>query len=530
MNNPLTGLDYPDPDVIRVEDTYYMVSTTMYFFPGCEILRSYNLRDWEHASFVYDRLDSTDAQRLENGQNAYGQGMWAASLRYNKGKFYVVFVANDTHKTYLYTADSVMGPWKKNRIKGFYHDNSLLFDDDGRVYIVYGNKEIYLTELDEDLTGPKEGRLNRLIVRDDDENYLGYEGSHIYKMDGKYYIFFIHILKTTGRRTESCFVADSLTGEFVGKDVFDDDNGLRGSGIAQGGIVQTPSGDRYAILFQDSGAVGRVPYLIPVKFREGFPVFGVETTTKDTVSTLGVYLPESVQVEDLRPGYEYTPLFGSDDFKAAKDTATFGFKSFWQFNHEPELSLITHDTVEGSLTIKTGRLSKNLVTARNTLTQRAHLPSCATEVTLNGEGLNDGDYAGLCILQSSYGFIGMTKREGELYLVMCSREIDVPGIWGERNDHEAPEEFGCILLSDITGDHSTTEIRFRAEADFEDMRDTVRFSYSEVGKEGAFTELGPEKKLFFKLDHFTGARFGLFTYSTIISGGYGRFTDFKYYI
>ena len=57
--NPITRLDYPDPDVIRVGDIYYMVSTTMHFMPGGEILRSYDLVNWEHAAFVYDRLDST---------------------------------------------------------------------------------------------------------------------------------------------------------------------------------------------------------------------------------------------------------------------------------------------------------------------------------------------------------------------------------------------------------------------------------------------------------------------------------------
>jgi len=71
--NPLTGLDYPDPDVIRVGDLYYMVTTTMHFMPGCEILRSYDLVNWEHAAFVYDRLDSTPAQRLEHGKNIYGK-------------------------------------------------------------------------------------------------------------------------------------------------------------------------------------------------------------------------------------------------------------------------------------------------------------------------------------------------------------------------------------------------------------------------------------------------------------------------
>ncbi|MCR5126649.1 MAG: family 43 glycosylhydrolase, partial [Lachnospiraceae bacterium] len=150
-DNPLLKMDYPDVDVIRVGDIYYMVSTTMYFMPGCEILRSYDLVHWEHAAYVYERLDSTPAQRMEGEENIYGQGMWAASLRYHNGKYYIVFVANDTHKTYLYQSEQIEGPWAKSEIEGFYHDNSVLFDDDGRVYIVYGNREVHLTELKADL-------------------------------------------------------------------------------------------------------------------------------------------------------------------------------------------------------------------------------------------------------------------------------------------------------------------------------------------------------------------------------------------
>lgn len=92
-------------DVIRVEDTYYMVSTTMHFMPGCEILQSFDLVHWEHVTYVYETLDHTDAQQLKSGQNIYGQGMWAASLRYHEGRFYICFVANDTRKTYLYTSE-----------------------------------------------------------------------------------------------------------------------------------------------------------------------------------------------------------------------------------------------------------------------------------------------------------------------------------------------------------------------------------------------------------------------------------------
>lgn len=530
--NPLTRLDYPDPDVIRISDTYYMVSTTMYFFPGCEILRSYDLVHWEHASFVYDRLDSTDAQKLEGGKNAYGQGMWAASLRYHNGLFYVIFVANDTHKTYLYRSPSIDGPWKKSEIEGFYHDNSLLFDDDGRVYIVYGNKEIYMTELDEDLKGPKEGGLHRLVVKDIDENYLGYEGTHFYKIDGRYYLFFIHIPRATGRRTESCFVADSLDGEWIGCDVFDDDNGYQGSGIAQGGIVQDPSGKWYAIMFQDSGAVGRIPHLIPVEFRSTdkyglFPAYGCSDPATKSLSSIGAYQPADFETRDLKPGYEYASLCGSDDFKTCdKNKDSFGFKSFWQFNHEPELSLLKHDPKEGFVEITTDRLSPNLVWTKNTLTQRTLYPSCSGAVTLDGSGLKEGDYAGLCLLQSSYGFIGLTRRCGELYLVMCSREINVPGIWGERNDQEAPKELGCAKVSDVLGE-GVTSVTLRADVDFTDMKDTAVFSYAATGSD-KFTALGDTKKLRFRLDHFTGARFGLFVYSTKEVGGSGKFSKFCY--
>lgn len=231
--NPITELDYPDPDVIRVDDTYYMVSTTMHFMPGCEILRSYDLIHWEHLSYVYERLDSTEEQRLVGEKNCYGKGMWAASLRYHKGMYYICFVANDTGKTYLYTADDIEGPWEKRIIEGFYHDCSLLFEDD-HVYIVSGNRNIRLQELKKDLSGPKEGGLDRILVSDSRNPGLGFEGSHFYKIDGMYYLFLIHSLPDRWMRTQACYVSDSLTGEFKGGDVLCDTMGYWWAGRCTG--------------------------------------------------------------------------------------------------------------------------------------------------------------------------------------------------------------------------------------------------------------------------------------------------------
>lgn len=521
--NPLTRLDYPDVDVIRVEDIYYMVSTTMYFMPGCEILRSYDLVNWEHAAYVYDVLDSTPGQKLEGEENIYGQGMWAASLRYHKGLFYMVFVANDTHKTYLYTSASIEGPWKKSNIEGFYHDCSILFDEDDRVYIVYGNKYIHLTELKADLSGPKEGGLDRIVVSDEGHPGLGYEGAHFYKINGKYYLFFIHSLRTEWKRTEACFVADSLEGEFVGKDVLNDDMGYCNQGVAQGGIVDTPEGNWYAVLFQDRGAVGRIPVLLPVTWEKDYPVFGVNGK-----------IPDCFETKSTRPDYVYKPLVQSDDFKTGfvyKETMkpsdrisnetgydSFGFKDCWQFNHEPDLALVKRDLTAGTVEITTDKLCKNVTQARNVLTQRMLFPACAGEVTVNGAGLKDGDYAGLCALQSCYGMVALTKKNGKRYVVMMNRPAENADLQGMQKD----VDFGS-LQEEV--EVQSEKVQFRVEVDFEGMKDEANFFYN--AGEG-WKQVGITQKLYFKLDHFTGCRFGLFVYSTRETGASAEFSDFVY--
>ena len=572
--NPITRLDYPDPDIIRVDDTYYMVSTTMYFMPGCEILRSYDLVHWEHAAYVYDRLDSTDAQRLEGKENIYGQGMWAASLRYHGGFFFVCFVCNDTHKTYVYTSPNITGPWEKNCLKGFYHDNSILFDDDGRIYIISGNREIHLRELflketehgvtltddvseapgnmvsvtnPPDKTGIDKTIEDQIIITDTEDAPLGYEGAHFYKIDGRYYIFLIHIPLSTTKRTESCFVSENVTGPYYGADIMDDDRGYRQMGVAQGGIVESPSGNWYAILFQDSGAVGRIPVLMPVTWEESaatkarFPAFGSNGL-----------IPETFPIEDLRPQHNYIPLVGSDDFTEFSGDS-FGFKSCWQFNHEPDLALVKRNPEKGTVTITTDKLCDNLVQAKNVLNQRTLFPGCSCHVDIDAGNLSDGDYAGLCVLESSYCFIAVAKRDGKFYLVQGSRNITTGGFWGERHDTEGFEENACIEIEEprltlyvyicydhesfpgssapypathITTDGTATHLTTDDPAMHLTTDDTALFAYSNSGS--APNTVDSVCSLEFKLDHFTGARFGLFVYSTKEAGGSASFSNFIY--
>lgn len=507
MHNPIILADYPDPDIIRVEDTYYMVSTTMHFMPGCVILRSYDLVHWETAGHVYRTLDDTPRQKLEEGGHIYGKGMWAASLRYHRGTFYICFVANDTGKTYLYTASSIQGPWSKQTIAGFYHDCSLLFDDDGRTYLVSGNMEIHLTELTEDLSGPKPGGLHRVLVQDrKEEVYLGYEGAHLYKLNGRYVLFLIHMPKAAGRRTQACFTADSLEGEFVGGDVFNDDMGYFNSGVAQGGIVDTPQGDWYAMLFQDYGALGRIPVLVPFRWENGWPVFPQQA-------------PLHIEVPSTRPGYVYRPLFGGDDFRYEPDGAgVVCLKEYWEWNHNPADGLWSVTEKPGVYRIRTDRLSPNLVYAVNTLTQRTAGPKCEAAVTLDGSGLKDGDYAGLCLLISTYGYIALTREAGQLYLVMKARPTEDTSIFGNLVDREPGIEYARAAVPD-------SRVRLKVRCSFVDKADECQFYYL---AEGGWRKLGGPHRMVFKMDMFVGARIGLFLFSTREAGGRADFAEFDY--
>ena len=489
--------DFPDPDIIRVDDTYYMVSTTMHFMPGCVILRSHNLVDWEHTAYVYDELEETEKETLADNKGAYGKGMWAACLRYHKNKFYISFVANDTHKTYLFTSDEIEGPWQRSEINGFFHDMSLLFDDDGRIYCVSGNMNISLTEMESDLSGPKACGINKIIIQDNPENVnLGYEGSHIYKINGKYYIFFIHIPKGK-MRTQACYVSDKIDGPYTGKDVLCSDLAGWNSGTAQGGIVQTPDGNWYSIVFQDHGVLGRIPVLVPVKFINDFPIFGEAGLA-----------PKQISVPDLCPDYKYKALY-SNDFK----------NPAWQWNHIPNKALIKLEA--DIFTVITDKICKNPVQAANTLTQRTFTEHCAGTIQIDASSINEGDIAGLCALEGEYGFIGITKKDGKYKLILAEHKIPYsPWAMGVFDDEE-PEILAEKELS-------SPKLKLKATFNLEHEKENVKFSFADAStKHSNFEDFGAPVKLRYTLDHFTGVRFALFCYSTKITGGSASFKEFK---
>jgi len=204
----------------RVGDTYYMSSTTMHMSPGVPIMKSKDLINWKIVNYAYDVLDTIDDLTLKNGKNTYGKGSWASSIRYHNGSYYVSTFAQTTGKTYVYsTKDIEKGRWIESSFKPNYHDNSLFFDDDGRIYMIYGNINLRIVELNENLSGTIPGTDQVLIENTSapsgPNSSLG-EGSQLFKVKGKYYLFNI-TWPRGGMRTVVVHRADKITGPWEGR-------------------------------------------------------------------------------------------------------------------------------------------------------------------------------------------------------------------------------------------------------------------------------------------------------------------------
>ena len=338
FTNPVMYADVPDVDVIRVDDAYYMVSTTMHLSPGCPVMKSTDLVNWETVSYTYDILDDGDKFALRNGESDYGNGSWAASIRHYNGKYYVSFASLSTGKTYIFsTTDVENGTWHRSEFSGYLHDVSLLTTQDDGMYVVYGSgtarcRPVYEDE-NGDITLGDEVTLIEYTGLDNDGNpvngpvsYIS-EGIHAYEIGDYYYLFMIQ-WPTGGRRQEICWRASSLDGPWESRKVFDSglefDGQMDDAGVAQGGIVQAADGSWYAMLFQDHSSVGRIPVLVPVTWEDGWPVFGDENGQAPVEMDLpGTYTGEKdiVVSDEFYNGQPHSFAADNRSVSTAADTA-----------------------------------------------------------------------------------------------------------------------------------------------------------------------------------------------------------------
>ncbi|QQQ79326.1 family 43 glycosylhydrolase [Saccharothrix sp. 6-C] len=327
---PLLNSDVPDVSVERVpaaendegRDLYYMISTTMHLSPGAPVMKSYDLVNWEVVNYVFDRLDIGDSFSLRNGQNSYGQGQWASSLRYHGGKFYVAFNTNNLGGSYLYSTDDIEdGAWTRVPLGRAFHDPSLFFDerDGGTPYIFYGSGSTSAVKLSPDLTRVVAEYPNILRPADfPGSPFLGglFEGAQVQYIDGNYYVVIITWPSGQGRQVV-LFRSPHLLGRYAtadGANPYQARGALNSNGFAQGSLVPISRDggrtDWHGMFFRDSFPVGRIPALIPATWQDGWPTFG----TAGAVPVNGLF-DKPIRLSPAEETLErQKSLVASDDF------------------------------------------------------------------------------------------------------------------------------------------------------------------------------------------------------------------------
>ena len=497
--NPVLWAGVPDPDVSRVGDDYWLVSTTMHLMPGAPVMHSKDLVNWKTVSYVFPSLHDTPKYDMQEG-TVYGRGQWATSLRYHNGLYYLYFSPNDApYKGYVYTTKDPREGWTLAHRIPHFHDASLFFDDDGRAYVFYGTGE--MKELLPDLSGVKEGGLSgKVFERDAEENGL-LEGSRVIKHDGKYYLIMISWPKNKPRR-QLVYRADNIQGPYEKKVILESTFG----GFpyaAQGTIVDDGKGNWYGVIFQDRGGCGRVLTLMPCTWKDGWPMLGDENGKIPAVMGKPV------------AGYDGGEIVSSDEFDSDKMNID------WQWNHNPINDAWSLTERPGFMRLKTSRVVPNLYVAPNTLTQRMEGPECKGIVKMDISKMKDGDVAGLSAFNGDAGVVQVKKQGKKLILVAESQSCKMTDKEKLITDVAITEAYRQEL------DKKTKDVYFRLDADFRPGKDLATLYYS-IDGENWTKVLGDYKMIFDYRRFFMGSKFAIFNYATKKKGGYVDVDWFRY--
>ena len=276
--NPIILCDYSDPDVIRVGDTFYMTASSFNFMPGLPILTSTDLVNWTLVNYAVKRIPLTV---YDTPQNA--KGIWAPSIRYHDGMFYIFVATPDEGIMETHTTDP-LGEWSELHFiwqgKGF-EDPCPLWDDDGRVWLVHGyvksrigfNSKLGLLELD-----PKtmDAISEDKIIFDGTKTQPTIEGPKFYKRNGWYYIFAPAGGVTKGWQTE--LRSKKIDGDYEEKIMLVQGKSPT-NGPHQGGWVQTAGGEDWFVHFQERGVFGRIVHLQPAVWKDDWLLLGTSVKT-----------------------------------------------------------------------------------------------------------------------------------------------------------------------------------------------------------------------------------------------------------
>jgi beta-xylosidase len=403
--NPIVFGDYSDPDVVRVADDFYMVSSSFNATPALPVLHSRDLVTWTIVGHAAPRLPSP---RYDEPQ--HGMGVWAPSLRHHAGRFWIYYGDPDLG-IFMTTAADPRGPWEPLTLiapaRGWI-DPCPLWDDDGSMYLVHAwaksragfNSVLTLRRLSPDGRSLLGG--DPVTIFDGTARHPTIEGPKFYKRNGWYYVFAPAGGVANGWQT--VLRARSITGPYEDRIV------LRRGGTAingphQGGWVETARGESWFVHFQDRGAFGRIVHLQPMRWRDDWPIIGDDPDGDGIGEPVDVHArPTGVSrpvLDALQTSYEFT-------------TARLGLQWQWQANSSSDWWSL--DARRGHLRLFSQPATGTLWTSPALLLQKLPAEQFVATASIDLAGLGADASAGLVVFGLDYALLRV-RRAGDGWIV-----------------------------------------------------------------------------------------------------------------
>ncbi|MFR9602555.1 MAG: glycoside hydrolase 43 family protein [Rikenellaceae bacterium] len=490
--NPILHADYSDPDVIRVKDDYYMISSSFNCVPGIPLLHSKDLVNWEIINHIYTKLPMDQYNRV-----AHGRGAWAPSIRFHDDKFYVYFCTPDDG-LFMACSSDPRGEWELTHVLQVqqWEDPCPFWDDDGKAWLIRSKLcggPVYLHRMSDD---GKQLLDNGKIVYWDNEANPILEGVKMMKRNSYYYILAPAGGVVSGWQT--VLRSKNIEGPYEAKKVLDEGNGINGP--HQGGLIDTPNGDWWFIHFQDRGAFGRITHLQPAKWLENdWVVIG------DDPDGDGCGVPVLTHKKpNVGKTYEIKTPQTTDEFESSK----LGLQ--WQWQGSEQDNWYSLDAKKGSMRlypIAAPSDRGNIYYSPNILLQKLPAPSFTATTKLDASGIEEGERAGLTVTGLQNSSLVVEKRDGKYKLVLYYAKFE--------NCWFPPREDKVIDVST-----STLYLKVDVNPDL-----TCFYSYSEDGKN--FTKIDHEAYEVPK-GRWIGGKVGIYCINPDVYNGKG-YVDFDYF-
>ncbi len=502
FRNPILYADYSDPDVIRVGDDYYMTASSFNEAPGLPILHSKDLVNWKLVNYALPDI----LPREHFSTPKRGDGVWAPSIRFHQGEFYIYWGDPDFGIYRVKTKDP-LGVWEKPVLvmegKGLI-DSCPFWDEDGSAYLVHGwagsragvKSLLSINKMNSEGTKVLDKGVH---VFDGHDAHPTVEGPKLYKRNGYYYIFAPAGGVATG--WQLVLRSKNIYGPYEEKIVLEQGS-TKINGPHQGAWVDTPSGEDWFYHFQDVDTYGRIVHLQPMKWEKDWPVMGIDTDKNGIGEPVSSY--KKPNVGKSHP--VVTPP-ETDEFDGEK----LGLQWQWSANE----NIVWSSQLPGQkflrlFSMKVPEGEKNLWNVPNLLTQKFPAPNftASTKVKLTPEDAKEGKTAGLLIMGLDHESLVITNKP-DGYYVQLRR--------AEKADRGGEEKI--LFETKLKGNEVYLKVNIN------EPNGLCQFSYSENGK--SFIKAGDVFQA--KPGKWIGAKVGLYSISTAKAprGGYADFDWFR---